>query len=114
MTPTLSQARISATFAGLWLSPPPWPAGPLALLLGFGTCLFHNTLQTHAAQMVPAFRGSAVALFSCCLFGGQAIGVSIAGYTFDRMGYTPVLLVPALALPLPRTGGGSHVASGCA
>ncbi len=89
---------MGAGFAGLWLSPLPWLAGPLALFLGFGTYLFHNTLQTHATQMVPAFRGTAVALFAFALFGGQAIGVSIAGYTYDHLGYTLMLLVPALAL----------------
>ncbi len=77
-----------------------WLAGPLALLTGFGTYLFHNTLQTHATQMVPAFRGTAVALFAFGLFGGQAIGVSIAGYTYDHLGYTLMLLVPAIVLPL--------------
>lgn len=87
-------------FLGLLLSPVPWLAGPLALLTGFGTYLFHNTLQTHATQMVPAFRGTAVALFAFGLFGGQAIGVSIAGYTYDHLGYTLMLLVPAIVLPL--------------
>ncbi len=87
-------------FLGLLLSPIAWLAGPLALLTGFGTYLFHNTLQTHATQMVPAFRGTAVALFAFSLFGGQAIGVTIAGYTYDHIGHTLLLLVPALALPL--------------
>ncbi len=91
---------MGAGFLGLWLSPLAWLAGPLALLTGFGTYLFHNTLQTHATQMVPAFRGTSVALFAFALFGGQAIGVSIAGYTYDHLGYTLMLLVPALMLPL--------------
>ena len=87
-------------FLGLLLSPIAWLAGPLALFTGFGTYLFHNTLQTHATQMVPTYRGTAVALFAFSLFGGQAIGVSIAGYTYDHLGHTFMLLVPALALPL--------------
>ncbi len=91
---------MGAGFLGLLLSPISWVAGPLALLTGFGTYLFHNTLQTHATQMVPAFRGTAVALFAFALFGGQAVGVSIAGYTYDHLGYTLMLLVPAIALPL--------------
>ena len=91
---------MGAGFLGLLLSPIAWLAGPLALLTGFGTYLFHNTLQTHATQMVPAFRGTAVALFAFSLFGGQAIGVSIAGYTYDHLGHTLMLLVPAVALPL--------------
>lgn len=91
---------MGAGFLGLLLSPIAWVAGPLALLTGFGTYLFHNTLQTHATQMVPAFRGTAVALFAFSLFGGQAIGVSIVGYTYDHLGHTLMLLVPAVALPL--------------
>ncbi|MCY1168863.1 sugar efflux transporter [compost metagenome] len=95
---------MGAGFLGLWVSPLPLAAGPLALLTGFGTYLYHNTLQTHATQMVPAFRGTSVALFAFCLFGGQAIGVSMAGYIYDHLGYTPMLLVPALVLPLAGWG----------
>ncbi|MFC5500187.1 MFS transporter [Caenimonas terrae] len=84
-----------------WLALPFWQlAGPIALLVGFGTYLYHNTLQTHATQMAPAVRGTAVALFAFCLFAGQAIGVSVAGFLFDRFGATPLLLLPALALPV--------------
>ena len=84
-----------------WLALPFWQlAGPIALLVGFGTYLYHNTLQTHATQMAPAVRGTSVALFAFCLFVGQAIGVSVAGYLFDHVGPTPLLLLPAVALPL--------------
>jgi predicted MFS family arabinose efflux permease len=84
-----------------WLLSPFWVlAGPIALLVGFGTYLFHNTLQTHATQMAPALRGTAVALFAFCLFTGQAIGVTAAGYAFDHWGEVPLLLVPAVALTL--------------
>jgi predicted MFS family arabinose efflux permease len=84
-----------------WLASPLWMlAGPIALLVGFGTYLFHNTLQTHATQMAPATRGTAVALFAFCLFVGQAIGVSLAGWAFDRWGYAPMLLGTTVALPL--------------
>ena len=87
-------------FLILWLSPWWLTAGPDALMLGFGTYLFHNTLQTNATQMAPAARGTSVALFAFCLFGGQAIGVSLAGYTFDHFGATPMLLAAAVVLPL--------------
>ncbi len=87
-------------FVAWWLSPLALLAGPIALLVGFGAYLFHNTLQTHATQMVPAARGTAVALFAFCLFAGQALGVTLAGYTVDHVGYAPVLLAAAIALPL--------------
>jgi predicted MFS family arabinose efflux permease len=88
-----------------WLVVPYWGfAGPTALLVGFGTYLFHNTLQTHATQMAPAVRGTAVATFAFHLFVGQAIGVTIAGATFDHLGAVPLLLGPAIALPLAGWG----------
>lgn len=93
-------ALMGAGYLAWWGSPVGWLAGPVALGVGFGTYLLHNTLQTHATQMVPAARGTAVALFAFCLFGGQALGVSLAGWVFDRWGATPLLLVPALSLPL--------------
>lgn len=77
---------------------------PACALLGLGYYMVHNTLQTHATQMAPATRGTAVALFSFCLFVGQAIGVSVAGYAFDHLGYAPLLLAPALTLPLVGWG----------
>ncbi|WP_298932331.1 MFS transporter [uncultured Ramlibacter sp.] len=91
---------MGAGYLAWWLAPAGWVAGPVALAVGFGTYLFHNTLQTHATQMAPAVRGTAVALFAFSLFGGQALGVSLAGYAFDHLGPAPLLLVPAAALPL--------------
>jgi predicted MFS family arabinose efflux permease len=83
-----------------WLaSPVVWTAGPVALLVGFGTYLYHNTLQTHATQMAPTARGTAVALFASCLFIGQAVGVSLAGFAFDHVGVAALLLPPAILLP---------------
>jgi predicted MFS family arabinose efflux permease len=87
-------------FLGLWLLPWWLAAGPLALLLGFGTYLYHNTLQTNATQMAPAARGTAVALFAFCLFAGQALGVSVSGYALDRIGFAPLLTAPAVVLVL--------------
>jgi predicted MFS family arabinose efflux permease len=91
---------MGAGYFAWWISPFSWAAGPIALLVGFGTYLYHNTLQTHATQMVPAARGTSVAMFAFCLFFGQAIGVSLGGYAFDHIGPAPLLLAPALALPV--------------
>jgi predicted MFS family arabinose efflux permease len=95
---------MGAGYLAWWISPFWGLAGPIALLVGFGTYLYHNTLQTHATQMVPAVRGTAVAVFAFCLFTGQAIGVTLAGYAFDQLGNGPLLLAPALALPLAGWG----------
>jgi MFS family permease len=87
-------------FLSWWLLPGWGAAGAASLVVGFGTYLFHNTLQTHATQMAPAVRGTAVALFAFCLFFGQAIGVSLAGWAVDRFGFAPMLVASAIALPL--------------
>jgi predicted MFS family arabinose efflux permease len=50
--------------------------------------------------MTPAARGTAVSVFSPCLFLGQAVGVALAGYAFDQVGHAALLVVPALGLPL--------------
>jgi predicted MFS family arabinose efflux permease len=93
-------ALMGAGFLALWAAPWAWAAGPLALLLGFGTYLYHNTLQTHATQMMPSVRGTAVACFAFCLFAGQAIGVSLSGAVLDHLGFGLLLLAPALVLPV--------------
>jgi predicted MFS family arabinose efflux permease len=95
---------MGASFLAWYLSPIAAAAAPVALLAGLGTYLYHSTLQANATQMTPAVRGSAVALFAFCLFFGQAIGVSWAGWAFDHFGAAPLLLVPAAALPLVGWG----------
>lgn len=91
---------MGAGFLAWYAAPVAWAAAPIALLVGFGTYLYHNTLQTNATQMMPAVRGTAVALFAFCLFFGQAIGVTLAGIAFDHFGPAPLLLLPAMALPV--------------
>jgi predicted MFS family arabinose efflux permease len=90
---------MGAAFLALWLSPSWLAAGPLALVLGFGTYLFHNTLQTHATQMAPEVRGTSVASFAFCLFAGQALGVSLSGAVLDRLGFALLLIAPGIVLP---------------
>jgi predicted MFS family arabinose efflux permease len=87
-------------FLAWYATPVAWVAAPVALAVGFGTYLFHNTLQTNATQMAPAMRGTGMALFAFSFFNGQAIGVSLAGYAYDHGGPLPLLVVPAVVLPL--------------
>lgn len=87
-------------FLAWFVIPQGWMAAPVALAVGFGTYLLHNTLQTHGTQMAPAMRGTGMSLFAFAFFIGQALGVSLAGAAFDHAGPAPLLLVPALALPL--------------
>ncbi|MEJ5990958.1 MFS transporter [Ramlibacter sp. PS3R-8] len=97
-------AGMGAAFVAFYLMPAGWIAAPVALAMGFATYLFHNTLQTNATQMVPAARGSAMAVFASCLFTGQAIGVTLAGFAFDHAGPAALLLVPAVAMSLAGAG----------
>lgn len=74
-----------------------------SMVAGFGYYLLHATLQTHATQMVPAVRGTAVAWFASCLFMGQAVGVALAGLVVDAGG--PAVLFAIAAGLLPVLGG---------
>ncbi|MGE4243801.1 MFS transporter [Ramlibacter sp.] len=87
-------------FLGWLFSPVAWTAAPVALAIGFGTYLFHNTLQAHATQMAPTARGTAVALFAFMLFLGQSIGTLLAGFAFDHGGPVALLAAPAAMLTL--------------
>ncbi|MDR6535085.1 putative MFS family arabinose efflux permease [Variovorax soli] len=91
---------MATALVGLWLLPHWSAAAPLSVLLGFGTYLYHNTLQTHATQMAPEARGSAVSLFSFSLFAGQSLGVVIFGGTVDLSAYAALFLLPAAALAI--------------
>jgi predicted MFS family arabinose efflux permease len=78
---------------GSWLL-----AVPESALLGIGYYMLHNTLQTHATQMAPANRGTAVSLFASCFFLGQSTGVSIASAMADSLGTAAMFAAAALLL----------------
>lgn len=104
----LGQVRMA--WAGGWLmgigylawlvTPWAWLTGPIALIAGFGTYLYHNTLQVHATQIAPSARATALSMFAFVLFLGQAIGAALAGMAFDHLGVAWMLLPPAVVLPL--------------
>ncbi len=77
---------------GSWLL-----AVPECLLVGIGFYMLHNTLQTHATQMAPSSRGTAVSMFASSFFLGQSIGVSIASTLVESVG-APVMFGAAAAL----------------
>jgi predicted MFS family arabinose efflux permease len=78
---------------------PVWWSAPLAVCgTGLGFYMLHNTLQTNATQMTPQARGTAVALFSSCLYLGQTAGVASASIVVDRWGAAPIFAAAALAL----------------
>lgn len=80
---------------------PLWQQAPLSIAaLGFGYYMLHNTLQTHATQMLPEARGTAVAGFSSALFLGASTGVTVAALAVDRAGAVPVFVGAAALWPL--------------
>jgi len=101
----LSMARAGGLLSGLaWvlfaLAPSPAWTLPLCLLAGLGFYMIHNTLQMQATQMAPTQRGTAVALFACALFLGQAVGMGMASWLIDRSSTTVVLAGYGIGLAL--------------
>jgi predicted MFS family arabinose efflux permease len=73
---------------------------PGAFCAGIGYYMLHNTFQLNATQMVPAHRGTAVALFAALFFLGQSGGVSLNSFVIDHIGFTLAFAIPAVALPV--------------
>ena len=87
-------------FGVYWLSSV-WYWGVLAAILsGLGYYLLHAVLQTHATQMAPATRGTAVAMFASFLFLGQSVGVILAAVVVDHFGLGSVFPIAVVGLPL--------------
>ncbi|MCF8171802.1 MAG: MFS transporter [Candidatus Methylopumilus sp.] len=87
-------------FAVYWFSSV-WYWGVLASLLsGLGYYLLHAVLQTHATQMAPAIRGTAVALFASFLFFGQSVGVILASVAVDHLDLAAVFPIGIVGLPI--------------
>lgn len=89
----LGLASLVIAFTPLW-----WLAVPASPLAGFGFFMFHNTMQTHATQMAPAARGTAVALFAASLFMGQSLGVLAAAALATWLGTTAVIALGSAVL----------------
>jgi MFS family permease len=87
-------------FAVYWFSSV-WYWGVLASILsGLGYYLLHAVLQTHATQMAPAMRGTAVALFASFLFFGQSVGVILASVAVDHLDLAAVFPIGIFGLPI--------------
>ena len=76
---------------------------------GLGYYLIHAVLQTNATQMTPSIRGTAVSLFACFLFTGQAIGVAGGAFVVDGFGIEWVLVLAAMTLPVLGLGFGASL-----
>ena len=72
--------------------------------LGFGFYMLHSTLQTHATQMAPLARGTAVSLFAAAMYLAQSLGIILASVVVDRVGAQWLFAGAAVAFPLVGAG----------
>ena len=70
------------------------------MFIGCGYYMLHNTLQTHATQMAPEARGSALALFALTFFSAQSFGVWVGAKVVDNAGAEPLFAVSSIGLTL--------------
>jgi YNFM family putative membrane transporter len=84
-----------ALFAFDW---PWWSAIPIFMAQGFGFFLLHGTFQAQATELAPSARGSAMALFACCFFLGQATGPLAMGFAMHLIGESAAILSCAAAI----------------
>jgi predicted MFS family arabinose efflux permease len=84
----LAFAWAPMAFATHWVA-----ALPACVLAGLGYYMLHNTLTTHATQMAPEVRGTAVGLYASALFVGIAAGVAVTALAVDGLGFRPVFFV---------------------
>jgi len=78
---------------------PSWWAAALAMFVaGISFYMLHNSMQTEATELAPSARGSAVALFACGFFVGQALGPPIFAALLHGLGPRPALFVVAIVL----------------
>ncbi len=84
----------------------PWSIWfPVGMLLsGAGFVIAHSTLQVRATELVPAQRGTAVALFAFALFLGGGLGTYLASLSIEGVGFGPTLLGTAAALAVFTLG----------
>jgi predicted MFS family arabinose efflux permease len=86
-----------ALFAFDW---PWWSAIPIFALQGFGFFLLHGTFQAQATELAPSARGSAMALFACCFFLGQATGPVVMGFAMHLLGTGTAIILFAVAIAI--------------
>jgi YNFM family putative membrane transporter len=91
---------LCVTFTTLALMPHWAWSLPACFIGGLGFYMLHNTLQTHATQMAPRVRGTAVSLYACTLFLGQSVGIVAAAWVVDHGSASRVFGGAAVMLPL--------------
>lgn len=77
----------------------PWPMEfANFVLLGFGMYFLHGYIQVIVTELVPAARGSAMAVHSAFFFMGQAVGPVVYGAGFTMLGVTTTMIIASLIM----------------
>lgn len=84
------------------------PAVPALFVCGLGYYMMHTVLQTHATQMTPEARGTAVSLFAAGMFSGNAAGAALSALAIEAG--QPRLPFAVAAVALAALGVGLHQA----
>ncbi|WP_274436448.1 MFS transporter [Alicyclobacillus sp. ALC3] len=96
--PIIGAAIMTCAFGIIWA----WPA-VIALtagfvILGFGFSYCHSTLQTHATDLLPNARATAMSLFAFSLFLGSGLGPMFTGYIYAGLGMNWLLGVVTIGM----------------
>jgi YNFM family putative membrane transporter len=91
---------LALSWLGLAVAPHWAWALPACLLAGLGYYAMQNLLNLQATVMYPPLRGTALSLFAAALFGGIALGVSLAALAISRVGYRTVFVICAVGVLL--------------
>ena len=85
----------------IYLYGPTWQWALIAgVLCGLGYYFIHAVLQARATQMVEQVRATAVAMFACFMFVGQAVGIVLGSWVVDAFGLRTLFWVSVLGLPM--------------
>jgi len=96
----IGSAVVAAGYAGFVVLPTWWLYALLMAACGMGYYMLHNCLQIEATELAPSARGSAVALFACGFFAGQALGPPLFGVLMHATGFGFALLAGAAGTAL--------------
>ena len=91
---------VAVGYVGLVVLPVWWLYALVMVACGLGYYMLHNCLQIEATELAPSARGSAVALFACGFFVGQALGPPLFGVLRHGLGFAFALLVLAAGTAL--------------
>jgi len=94
----LGSATLAVGYAAFVVLPAWWLYALVMAACGLGYYMLHNCLQIEATELAPAARGSAVALFACGFFVGQALGPPLFGALMHAAGFPASLLASAVGI----------------